>query len=68
MVDQLNSEFTIANLLPKNHYTRKNLGYLYAIKNGADAIIDTDDDNFPDPIEWRKLLKSDFLIKEHTSS
>jgi len=66
--DQLISEFNIVKLLPENHYTRKNLGYLYAIKNGADAIIDTDDDNFPEPIEWRKLLKSDFLIKEHTSS
>ena len=68
MVDQLNSEFTIANILPLNHYTRKNLGYLYAIKNGADAIIDTDDDNFPEPIEWEKLLKPEFQIKEHSSS
>ena len=66
--DQLTSEFAIASLLPENHYTRKNLGYLYAIKNGADAIIDTDDDNFPEPIEWEKLLKPEFQIKEHSSS
>ncbi|WP_136468916.1 DUF288 domain-containing protein [Flagellimonas onchidii] len=34
-------------LLPCNHYARKNLGYLHAIDNGADIIVDTDDDNIP---------------------
>lgn len=33
--------------LPYNHYSRKNIGYLYAINEGADIIIDTDDDNIP---------------------
>lgn len=33
--------------LPLNHYARKNLGYLVAMSDGPDAIIDTDDDNFP---------------------
>lgn len=32
---------------PDNHYARKNLGYLQAIKNNADVIYDTDDDNIP---------------------
>lgn len=32
---------------PWNRFTRKNLGYLYAIKNGAKLICDTDDDVFP---------------------
>ena len=68
MVDQLNSEFTIANILPLNHYTRKNLGYLYAIKNGASAIIDTDDDNFPYILQWNNLLSSNFDINEHAPS
>ena len=68
MVDQLNSEFTIANILPLNHYTRKNLGYLYAIKNGASAIIDTDDDNFPNILQWNNLLSSNFDINEHAPS
>jgi len=66
--DQKKSGFTITNLLPENHYTRKNIGYLYAIKNGANAIIDTDDDNFPLILEWEKLLKPKFQIKEHSSS
>ena len=33
--------------LPWNHYSRKMLGYLYAIKNGASVVADIDDDNFP---------------------
>lgn len=32
---------------PNNHYARKNLGYLEAIRNGAELIYDTDDDNIP---------------------
>lgn len=32
---------------PFNSYTRKNIGYLYAIKYGAQFIYDTDDDNQP---------------------
>ena len=39
--------FRLSDLLPFNHYCRKNLGYLYAAKNNADYIIDTDDDNIP---------------------
>lgn len=65
---QLNSEFTMVSHLPENHYTRKNLGYLYAIKKGANAIIDTDDDNFPNLLEWNNLLKSNFEVNEHSPS
>lgn len=32
---------------PYNHYSRKNIGYVYAILNGATEILDTDDDNIP---------------------
>ena len=66
--DQLKSEFATAKLLPENHYTRKNLGYLYAIKSGAQAIIDTDDDNFPIITQWNNLLNSNFEIFKHSSS
>jgi hypothetical protein len=34
---------------PLNHYSRKNLGYLYAISQGAEVIADADDDNMPYP-------------------
>ncbi len=33
--------------IPFNSYTRKNIGYLFAIQNGAKFIYDTDDDNKP---------------------
>jgi len=36
----------VSNLIPLRHYSRKNLGYLFAILNGAQVILDTDDDNF----------------------
>lgn len=34
-------------LAPVDHYARKNLGYLYAMRADCDAILDTDDDTFP---------------------
>lgn len=37
----------LSELLPYNHYCRKNLGYLYAIKKGYQIIYETDDDNIP---------------------
>jgi len=39
--------FSLANNLPTKHYARKNIGYLAAIKTGAEVIIETDDDNIP---------------------
>ena len=35
--------------LPKNSYSRKILGYIYAIRAGAQWIFETDDDNIPYP-------------------
>jgi hypothetical protein len=46
-VKQINLGYKIADLLPWNHYSRKNIGYLYAIEHGANIIYDTDDDNIP---------------------
>jgi hypothetical protein len=45
--DQLNLSLSLANTIPFNHYGRKMLGYVYAMQQGADIIIDTDDDNIP---------------------
>ena len=39
----------IARAIPENTYKRKILGYLYAIQNGAAAILESDDDNIPYP-------------------
>lgn len=38
---------SLANAIPFNHYGRKMIGYVYAMQQGADIIIDTDDDNIP---------------------
>ncbi|MFT5516080.1 MAG: hypothetical protein ACI80V_002212 [Rhodothermales bacterium] len=45
--EQKRSGFSLAPLLPFNHYCRKLLGYLAAVQNGATGIVDTDDDNYP---------------------
>lgn len=37
----------LARMLPTRHYARKNLGYLEAIRAGAEIIIESDDDNIP---------------------
>lgn len=47
MDDQQASPGRLAKSLPKNHYCRKNLGYLTAISRGAKVIAETDDDNYP---------------------
>ena len=47
--DQNASSFELARKLPVNHYTRKNIGYLHAIAQGANCIYETDDDNAPLP-------------------
>ena len=53
-------DFEIVNKVPKNSYSRKMIGYLRALQNGAERIFETDDDNMPldnfssvksDPIE-----------------
>jgi len=51
VADQENAPFQIARILPWNHYARKLMGYLHAIKTGAEIILDTDDDNMPKP-DW----------------
>lgn len=44
--------FSYSSYAPLNHYARKNIGYLYAIRNKADLIYDTDDDNCPND-NWK---------------
>ena len=51
--------FAISKGLLENHYTRKNIGYLYALKNGASMIIDTDDDNYPFEQKWLELFNNE---------
>lgn len=39
--------FQLLKQLPYNHYARKNIGYLIAIKERSGQIYETDDDNIP---------------------
>ena len=55
---QITLNFRTAKLLPENHYSRKNLGYLIAIKNKSNKIYETDDDNIP--------LKNFFKYKKNS--
>ena len=49
-VDDQRSEFpNYSERIPYRHYSRKNLGYLHAIRRGAAVILETDDDNNPFP-------------------
>jgi hypothetical protein len=44
---QLETDYALAKALPENHYSRKNIGYLVAIRDGTPVIVETDDDNSP---------------------
>ncbi len=45
--EQTSLGFKTTDTTPFNHYSRKNIGYLYAISQGAEYIYDTDDDTIP---------------------
>lgn len=47
IIDQESLNFDLLRMMPFNHYCRKMIGYLVAIRNGAKRIVDTDDDNVP---------------------
>jgi hypothetical protein len=49
---QQNLEFKFAALCPERHYSRKNIGYLIAMANGSNVIVETDDDNIPNTEFW----------------
>ncbi|GAA4370349.1 hypothetical protein GCM10023185_44730 [Hymenobacter saemangeumensis] len=51
VAEQEAAGFRLSTRLPYNHYGRKMMGYLHAIRTGAQVIVDTDDDNLPYP-DW----------------
>jgi len=57
--------FSTHELLPYGHYTRKTMGYLYAVQHGAETIYETDDDNaFIDGIEENVLSLNESASSE----
>ncbi len=59
---QLKLELKLANLLPKGHYSRKNLGYLIAMQKGEECIYETDDDNAPNESWYLREKKTKAYI------
>lgn len=47
LAEQLDTSLLTAQLVPRNSYSRKNIGYLLAMRSGATSILESDDDNFP---------------------
>ncbi len=62
--DQEKLGYEFVKVCPYNHYTRKNIGYLFALRNNADIIYDTDDDNIPHA-RWNL---HDFICEKKISS
>src|ERR1019366_3417130 len=50
---QKETGFKVAALLPTRHYSRKNIGYLLAMRTGSAMLLETDDDNMPSQEFWR---------------
>jgi hypothetical protein len=57
---QLESGFLYARIVPTRHYARKNIGYLCAIRENAEVILETDDDNLPLSGFWEGRPKKVF--------
>ena len=55
MNKQSSLPFEVVGKTPKNTTCRKNIGYLYAIMNGAKVILDMDSDSIPIPLEGTYL-------------
>jgi hypothetical protein len=58
-IDRQNELFgDLSSLIPLNHYSRKSLGYLYAMSQGSEIIAESDDDNIPYPENYPNFLPS----------
>lgn len=64
--DQFDQFPSLSALLPENTYVRKMFGYIYAMRNKAIAVFETDDDNIPYP-DAKAVVESDLLSKKDIS-
>ncbi len=51
--EQFGTGLQFAERCPQRHYARKNIGYLLAAREGAQIIVETDDDNLPMDSFWQ---------------
>lgn len=63
---QIETGFKFAELCPKRHYARKNIGYLLAIQKKSPLIVELDDDNIPREDFWapRQRKQDVFTLKD----
>lgn len=54
---QNDTEFVYVTKCPVGHYARKNIGYLLAMSEGVEVIVETDDDNHPYPKFWESRTR-----------
>jgi hypothetical protein len=54
---QLDLNLKFPSICPRNHYSRKNIGYLIGMINNSDVIVETDDDNIPEDDFWNQRKK-----------
>ena len=54
--EQKKLNFNYTKICISNSYVRKNIGYLIAIKNGANLIVESDDDNYQKTIFFKFRL------------
>jgi hypothetical protein len=62
--EQESLDYPISRYLPWNHYSRKMLGYLYAVNQGCQVIYDTDDDNIPKDNWYLPSFDGNFYVLE----
>jgi hypothetical protein len=49
--------------VPDSPYARKNIGYLAAMREAAERIIETEDDNYPLPTFWQEREREVPVVK-----
>ena len=50
--------FSFAGICPTRHYARKNIGYLIALSESSEVIVETDDDNIPIAGFWDERVRA----------
>ncbi len=64
---QAKLDFATSSLVPERHYARKNIGYLLAIRNGSEIIIETDDDNIPRESFWAERVREQSVPQSNSA-
>jgi hypothetical protein len=64
---------SLRNVMYENSIQRRNLGYLIAVKNGAEKIVSIDDDNFilnenEDYLKFHNEIGSEIILNTYKSS